>query len=508
MSFFKTIPLLASISILAACAGDAPKNIAADRERVAQANQSLQGRAAIRAGGAQISEGVFVGATRANPNAGAALPARLRSSGAVTLQARNPMNAVQILTRLSEITDVPHVAEFGPEGEVQIDTARIIDVAELNAGIQGGALGEASDITMRPNLRGSLPEVLDRVASHFSLDWAYENGRIVFRDYVTRDYQIATFASAISGTSSVGSGAVSSSTTYSVDFLTELRESLASVAGPEATINIGPSTGIATVNTTLRRHARVREHLARFNESTNVQIAFDVNVVTVSRADNTSGGINLTGALTGARSTIDFGSASEGGVNVAISRGSLNVDAAINALATVGEVSVETRTGATTLNNRPVPIEVVEDISYAASTQIERSAEDPSSSNVFTSVTPGTVTVGYQMQLLPRVLNNRDIQVQYTIELSDASFRRFPSGDGTEIELPEVSRTTFEQQALVENGQTIVLAGFERRRNAANTTAGLVSLSGSGDVELASTVIFITPRILERRTPVGTGATN
>lgn len=514
--------LFVSALALAACSG-ASQDVSDAQDRLDSANDSFGDQDSIRSGGAQVSDGVFVAAQREERSSADDLPSRLRAPGAVTFQSRSSLGIAEIMARLTDITEMTHVAELGPNGEMEIDGEEILEVADLDDVVEGGQPETANgERTMRPNFRGSLPDVLDRISAHFGLDWFYEDDRIVMRDHMTRDYQIAAFAATMEGSLSVGEDELTSSTDYSVDFVSELQETITQLAGPDAQLSLSPSTGIVSVNTTKRHHAQVKEHLDRFNEAGNKQIAFDVNIVNVSRSSESSAGINLTAEIeriTGAptfnenhvtsdgapRFDGSAGSESAGDVNVAIARRDFTVSSAISALSTLGTVSVETRTGATTLNNRPVPLQVVEDLSYAASTEVSRETTDDGGTRPVTAVNPDTVTVGYQIQLLPRVLNNRDIQVQYGIELSDATFRSFDSGEST-IELPEVSRTNFMQQAMVENGQTIVLAGFERRRSSTDRAGGLLRVEAGGSQEVVSTVIFITPRILDRSRDVHSGA--
>jgi len=108
------------------------------------------------------------------------------------------------------------------------------------------------------------------------------------------------------------------------------------------------------------------------------------------------------------------------------------------------------------------------------------------------------------MFLLPRVLNTAEVMVEYSIELSDLNaLETFGSAESA-VQLPEVSRTSLSQQAILENGQTLVLAGFERRRvSTTRSKPGPVArLTGLGrdeaTVDRVAQVIMITPRIIAR----------
>ncbi|RMJ11748.1 hypothetical protein PHISP_08877, partial [Aspergillus sp. HF37] len=68
------------------------------------------------------------------------------------------------------------------------------------------------------------------------------------------------------------------------------------------------------------------------------------------------------------------------------------------------------------------------------------------------------------MHIFPRILNNRELMVQYSVRLSELQALKSVGEGAALVQLPEVSTTSFEQQAVLENGQTLVLAGFERTR--------------------------------------------
>ncbi len=61
---------------------------------------------------------------------------------------------------------------------------------------------------------------------------------------------------------------------------------------------------------------------------------------------------------------------------------------------------------------------------------------------------------------------------------------------------------------MIQNGQTLILAGFERERTQVSRSgtgnANLPLLGGGRNAtrEKVATVLMITPRILDRRTPV------
>jgi len=520
-------PALAVLIVtLAGCGGiidSSSRELGRDMRRVDEGVAGFQGRSTIRAGGAQVSEGIFLGATPERSSAATRLPSHLQAPNAVALQSRDPMSLAQIAQRLSEITGVPHMTALGPAGMISAaPTTGVVDSADLAVltGIAEAAdralsvstpvaTSEADRIRIRPSLRGPLSKVLDEISAAFSVEWTYRDDRIVFRDYVTRQYQVSALPNRSTVNSSIGAGTMQSSTTLATDVWGEIEASLKGIVSNGSSISLGSGTGLVTVTAMLGDHDRVSSYFNDLNEAVSQQISFDVNVLTVSINDAEGYGVNLSSLLEGSnRSFSVIGEESLpgqiGSVNIGVITGDLNLSAVVQALSRQGRVSVDTRAGATTSNNRVVPIKVTDTLAYIKTQQVDTD----SNGNQSRSIQTDEVETGFQLQIFPRILNNREVMVQYTVNLSELrGMQSFGTGVDT-IQLPQISETSFEQQAVIQNGQTLILAGFERERTQ-------VSRSGSGNANLplfgggrnatrekVATVLMITPRILDRRIPI------
>jgi hypothetical protein len=506
---------------LAGCGGiigSSSNQVGEDMRRVSDGVSGFQGREAIRAGGAQVSEGIFLGATPER-TASARLPAALQAPDAVSLQSRDPMTLSEIAQRLTEITGTPHLTALGPAGLISADAGSSVldstDMVALEAAAprtapigQVGA-SDAEKLRIRPSLRGPLSRVLDEIASAFSVEWTYRDGRIVFRDFVTRQYQISALPNRSTVSSSIGAGEMQSSTALATDVWGEIETSLKGIITNGSTVSLGSGTGLVTVTAQLSDHDRISDYFNELNEAVSQQISFDVNVLTVSVNDSEGYGINLSSLLQGSDGGVNIlGSealpGAIGSVNIGLITGDLDLDMVVQALSRQGRVSVDTRAGATTSNNRVVPIKVTDRLSYIKSQEVETDSNGSQTRSIQTD----EIETGFQLQIFPRVLNNREVMVQYTVGLSELrGIQTF--GDGVDtIQLPQVSETSFEQQAVIRNGQTLILAGFERERTQvtrSGTGNASLPLFGGGrnaTREKVSTVLMITPRILNRRSPV------
>ena len=506
-------PLIAAALGLAACDGiqnDTDAAIAEANQRVVNAGRTYAGQRSFRAGGLQVSQDHFVApvAERVRPQRD--LPARVQAADAVILVSRDPLRLADIADRLAAATGIPHALDLGPRSGAGRDEATPLrrpgepDMGPLSLRLSDTS---AANLAIRPSLRGPLGEVLDQIAAAFDVEWSYVGSRVVFRDYVTRQYQM----SILPVTSSMASGSAGISSSASVDLWGEFETGLQGVLGEGARVSVGRGTGILTVTALLADHDRLEDYLARMNATMGQQIAFDVNVLSVDVGADKGLALDLVGALD-LLDGVSYAGGSQiatpmGGVNFGILNGNLALDGIITALSAQGAVALENRIGATTTNFQMVPVEILDQITYISEVSEETEEDDNGNETTTITVTAETLEVGIQLQLLPRVLNAREIMLRFGVRLNDLTALKeidvVPSTPAS-MQLPEIARTSFEQQVVLGTGQTLVLAGFERTRNESRSqgigNARFIGLGGERNAQQSrlTTVVQITPRLLAR----------
>ena len=423
------------------------------------------------------------------------LPSALREPNAVRYTSGQPIMLPRLLAKLSDLSGIAHVLLVGPEG--------IPIPATKTEGISGLMVKAGIGEPIQADFGGALPDILDQVSKQFGLAWRYEQGTIILRQFIADRYQLAALPSRTEFSASVGK----TNTTGGIDWSSEIQSAVEVIAKPNAIVTYGEGSGILSVVAKPDAQRRVAEYVQQLNEFLTAQVTFDVNVLSIAQNQTQKVGIDFDFvADAGANGLVrwesqPYSASGAGTINVGIVQGDLDLGLLISALDRRGEVTVETRTGATTSNNQIVPIQVVNETAFAQ--RIEAVARTDGS--VGTTIEPGTLTTGFELQLLPRILPNGTILLRYTIKLSDLNELSEFTSDRQTIQLPKLSTTTFEQQALLGDNQTLVLMGFERNREVFDRPgSGIMakffgSRSGS-EKQKSSTILTIRPRILRDMT--------
>ena len=169
----------------------------------------------------------------------------------------------------------------------------------------------------------------------------------------------------------------------------------------------------------------------------------------------------------------------------------------LKALSEQGDVSVVTSQSSTVTNLTPVPIQMADQTVYVAQSATTTTTDVGAT----TTLTPGMITTGFNMTLLPLIQETGNVQLQVNFNLSDPpTIRNFTSKDGNSyIEMPYTKLRSLSQKANLRAGQSLILTGFDQNNTSVNKsgtfTPGNPLLGGSqsGKNERTTLVIVITP---------------
>jgi type IVB pilus formation R64 PilN family outer membrane protein len=410
-------------------------------------------------------------------------------------------------------------------------------------------------ITYRPGIQrdkpvsidytGPIKGALDNLA--VKTDYAYNilGKQIIWSNLVTKTFDISFMPGSVdymvgqtegAHTSSQQRGDISSvvadvmtdqqysSLKGSVSVWNDLKNTLDGLKSKEGTVDISESTTSVLVHDHPANVRAMAKYINELNQVMSRQVELKVKVLDIDLNKDYQYGIdwNIIGKALGTKFTLGTAaqsfqqivtSAAIGGATV--QGASLKIgetsNALIQALSEQGNVSVVTEPTVVTLNNQVAEIRITTDISYLQEMDTTIAGGSDLSS---TTMTPGVVTSGFMLYVLPKIQGNRIyLQVSSVIaqlkslDTINSNGQINPTGNGnnqgqqiTVIQIPTLAQKRFNMRSVVNNGESLIIAGFKQLKNQTKERKGFDTValggrgSGSQDVE---TVILITPTIIE-----------
>lgn len=414
------------------------------------------------------------------------------------------------------------------------DSGRIpLDQLGAAGGGQQTALAPATLNGLR--WQGPLGGLLDNITARTGLSWRTDHGAVVFYLTETRTFQFAFLNTRVNSNASVSSGSTSSmgtsggsgggdnsvsgdssssqktTTLQDRDAYEDIRKTMETILTPEkGRYWLSESTGVLTVTDTPQVLETVSHYVDEQNREMNRQVQLSVKVLSVSNTRNEQFGIDWSlvyKSLQQVGATLnnaggDIAGATSAGVSIL---GTATGSAArfsgssllIKALSEQGDISVVTSQDSTVTNLTPVPIQMADQTVYVAGSATTTTTDVGAT----TTLTPGMITTGFNMTLLPLIRQAGDVQLQVNFNLSDPpAIRSFTSKDGNSyIEMPYTKLRSLSQKVNLRAGQSLVLTGFSQDntsvRKSGTFTPGNFLFGGGrkGEHGRSTLVIIITP---------------
>lgn len=367
---------------------------------------------------------------------------------------------------------------------------------------------------------GSLRGLLDTISSLSGYGWDYDakTNRITFsamqvRTYtimaapgvITYDSQVSnkskerTGSSSISGSSinsTVTSGDTSSQTSQvhqtkiEMNIWKEIETAVKGLLSKRGTVSINQAAGTVTVRDSYTRLRDVTAYIDSINARLSRQVAITVRVWALELTDASSAGLNLQALFENndvsvvAGSLGDLGSASTAAVSVV--KGKLKGSSGtIKALKEWGRATQLSSAGGLLMSNQPLPVQAIKRHAYLAGMTLATSEYNQTS-----EITPGEVTTGFAMTIIPHILPDRRVILQYTVTLSALDSMEEIDREQVYVQLPQVSTRSFAQRSKMKMGQTLVLAGFEQSTQNLGNSLGV--LNTSRDADFSKTLLVVT----------------
>jgi hypothetical protein len=359
---------------------------------------------------------------------------------------------------------------------------------------------------------GDLHGLLDYVASRTGVQWTYSGGQIRFFRMVSRSISMRSLPGNLSQSGGVQlGGGMSLSSDSEMNIWSGIDKNLAKMVSRVGWFSVDSTMGLVTVRDSASNVEAVERYLEGINRQLSRQVSLNVEVLQVTLNNNFERGIDWNyvrqvtgmGMLAAVAAPLVTTNAGSVGFIKANPDGSTS-NLMVKALESFGRVSTSYSSVINTMNRQPVPLGSVNTQSYLK--QITPSAVSGAGAVAFgpPGLTPGEVVTGFNITLLPVILDSNMVLLQCGVSISSLKdIASFTSGSGQAqqtIQQPNVSSFVTQQRMSVRSGDTVVLSGFETASTdskQSDVVRDVVPGSRSSARARTTLVLMITPRILE-----------
>jgi type IVB pilus formation R64 PilN family outer membrane protein len=390
-----------------------------------------------------------------------------------------------------------------------------------------GQAGEAAPLPVIPasslsvSYEGSLRGLLDQLSMQSGFGWDYNAstntvifarlmvrtftllsapGEVAYTNQITNKSKENTGGS-LSGTSGVGQTVSTEDTSVQTaqtntvklkfDVWKDTEAVVKSMLSKNGTVVANQSSGTLTVRDNPGNVRQIATVISEINARLQRQVALNVQVWSLQVADDGEVGLDLQAIFRNSDVSVVAGSlAGFGQLNTAsatIVSGKLKDSAGVlKALKQWGQATQVTSAGGVMLNNQPLPVQAVTRHTYLAAVSTNTTEYGQTS-----GITPGEVTSGFGMTVIPHILDKRRLILQYNISLAALDEMNEFRTEEILVQLPKVSQRAFSQRTQMQMGQTLVLAGFAQQTQNVDNSFGLLSSVRGADYGKMLLVITI-----------------
>ncbi|MFA9394089.1 MAG: type II secretory pathway component PulD-like protein [Halodesulfovibrio sp.] len=377
------------------------------------------------------------------------------------------------------------------------------------AAVNTETTGTSAPKTMTLVYSGTVENILNTIGQHFGQSWEYNNGVVEFSYLRVKTFTLftapsdvgfeGTISNKIESRSEEKAGSTSqtaqtSKSHYKADAWVECKTGIESMLSKRGSVSISKASGTITVTDTAPVLGRVETYINSINAKLGKQVALSVHVWALELSDNSDAGLNLkalleTSGVKVASSVVNPYQLVDGASTLTatiLGNGALSgSEAVLRALKQKGRTTLLTSGSGISMNNQTLPVQVDQRIAYLAGTKTTTTNDSSS-----TELTPGEVSPGFAMGVIPHILDRRRVILQCNVSLSSLDkLVEFSSGE-QKIQLPQMSTRSFAQQFSMNMGETLVLGGFEQEKAA--DSAGVNILSAGTSSQSVKRIIVIT----------------
>jgi type IVB pilus formation R64 PilN family outer membrane protein len=288
----------------------------------------------------------------------------------------------------------------------------------------------------------------------------------------------------------------------------DVQGAVAVIVGERGRFALTPSNGTLTVTSSPAVLAQVARFVRTQNDILTRQVFIRMKIYSVEAGEGDDAGFKITSFFENAAKTAGVNWISPGS-SLTPAAGSLDVNimgsssqwngskVVAQALSTSAKSTLLNELTLTALNNRPVVRQEVRTQSY-----IERTSVTEQERSTTTEITPAKLSTGFTASVLPRIISENRILLQYAINLS--TLIRFDKGESgtSSVQLPTFDASSGWQETSLRSGEVLVLLGFlsnkanDRREGTGHPDNFLFGGTRAASTQVRRVVITLEPVIV------------
>ena len=407
-----------------------------------------------------------------------------------------------------------------------VEPVTLAELGRLVASQTGISVTVDSDIAEHklPDIQfsGTVEQGLDYVTDRMGYAWSATASRVRLFATTLRIWKLLAPAAESQWQATVGlSGSVQSASSGSdlraqdqvvfsadsSDFWDQADATITGLLTPAGRHTLNRETGDLIVTDTPTALDRVDRWITQKNRDLATQVLLSIDLYEIEQSSDAHSGFNLSGALQQAFGddlySLNFESDDQGDLVGFQFKNNQEPDSDVTDITAIlryavgdGSVSKLTSTVIRGLNGQPAPVFFGDERSYLERREVVTKEGIPS-----VRLVPGKLQDGIALSILPNVLQDSGrMMLNITMRTTRIkSISRFPADAGPDdpvIQLPDLESRSVLLTVLMQNGETLFVAGLDTTRNAHSGADGILSRRRKADDRKASLVMLITPRII------------
>ncbi len=396
---------------------------------------------------------------------------------------------------------------------------------------------EVKNGMVRLDYKGTLLGYVKDIAGASGVEWEYADNSIYFYRLITKNFSIPNLSPGemdladtmskggqantgqVGGANATSTGSFGSTASVGIkanySIWKQLKTTLESTLSPQGKLSVNEGVGTITVTDTKDAVKRVEKLIAEESATLGRQVMINVRVIRIDTSKASQAGLDVNAVLSSfnADGTLDrtFSTTAPGTLTSATASsvtfkvnnplspvGGSTISA--QALNQFGTVVSDTTSTVITTNRVSAMTGSFKTQGFLASTTPAAGGGVSGGAGV-PGLTPGSVTVGSFLRVLPTIRENNTILLNMSIDISDLlGLDSASTGTGAtmqQIQWANTSGTKTISNMLLTQDESMVMVGVGSNAMTSKNTNGITGASVTGGDTRTMLVVIVTPRVMK-----------